>query len=58
MKYLKKSDTTEKKIEEEFINGAHQIELYLKDMRLAKRENLRKYVVVFSGFDVVKLQEV
>ena len=58
LKYLKKSDTTEEKIEEELANGIAQIEKYMKDERLVKRENLKKFVVVFSGFEAVRLQEV
>jgi len=57
LKYIKKGDTTKAKIEKEFADGVHQVELYMGDERLAKLENLRKFVVVFSGFDVVRLLE-
>jgi len=58
LKYIKKSETTEAKIEKEFAEGVRQIEMYMQDERLAKRENLKKFVVVFSGFEVAKLVEV
>jgi len=57
LKYLKKGDTTEKKIEEELADGIHQIEQYMGDKRLAKLESLKKFVVVFSGFEPVRLLE-
>jgi hypothetical protein len=57
LKYIKKGDTTEEKIEQELADGIHQIERYMEDERLAKRENLKKFVVVFSGFEAVRLQE-
>ena len=57
LKYLKKSDTTEEKIEKELADGMIQIRRYMKDERLTNRESLKKFVVVFSGFDAVRLQE-
>ena len=57
LKYIKKGDTTEAKIEEEVAEGISQIEKYMKDERLAKRDNLREFVVVFSGFEPVRLLE-
>ena len=57
-KYIKKSDATEPKIEEELANGITQIERYMEDERLANRPDLKKFVIVFSGFDVVKIQEI
>jgi len=57
LKYIKKSETTEAKIEAKFDEGVLQIQNYMQDERLSKRESLRKYVVVYSGFDVVKMEE-
>ena len=57
LKYIKKGDTTVEKIEEEFADGIRQIERYMKDERLSKRESLKKFIVVFSGFEPVRLQE-
>jgi len=56
-KYIKKSDTTDAKIESELVEGIAQIEEYSKDERISKIPNLKKYVIVFSGYEVVKLQE-
>jgi len=56
-KYIKKSDTTDAKIEEEVAAGKCQIEKYMGDERLARRKSLKKFVVVFSGFEPVKLLE-
>jgi len=57
LKYIKKGDTTKARIEEALAEGMLQIEKYMGDERLASRESLKKFVVVFSGFDAVKLQE-
>ena len=57
LKYIKKSDTTKEKIEEELADGIGQIEKYMKDERLARRKSLKKFVVVFSGFEAVRLHE-
>ena len=58
LKYIKKGETTKGKIEAEFSDGIHQAEAYMQDTRLAANKDLRVFVVVFSGFDVVKLEEV
>jgi len=58
LKYIKKGDTTEAKIEKELADGINQIGLYMKDKRLANRGEIKKFVVVFSGFDVVRLLEI
>ena len=57
LKYIKKGDTTDKKIEEELADGIRQIGIYIKDTRLAQRESLKKFVVVFSGFEPVRVLE-
>jgi len=56
LKYIKKGDTTDAKIEEKLAEGIQQIGKYMKDERLAKRKPL-KFVIVFSGFEAVRLQE-
>lgn len=58
LKYIKKTDTTPANIEKEFVDGVKQIGIYLQDVRLAEWKNLRKFVVVFSGFEVARLEEV
>ena len=57
LKYIKKGDTTEQKIEEEVADAKRQIERYMGDERLARRKSLKKFVVVFSGFEPVRLLE-
>jgi len=57
LKYIKKSDTTDVKIEEEVVAAKRQIEKYMGDERLGRRENLKKFIVVFSGFEPVRLLE-
>ena len=57
IKYLKKSETTEAKVEKALADGVAQINRYLQDERLASRESLKKFVVVFSGFEVACLHE-
>ena len=57
LKYIKKGDATEVKIEKELASGIDQIHDYMKDERLANRENFKKFVVVFVGFEPVRLVE-
>jgi len=58
LKYIKKSEATEAKIEKELADGIVQINNYMKDKRLANRENFKKFVVVFVGFEVARLVEI
>jgi len=58
LKYIKTRETNVAKIEKEFEKGVGQIADYMKDKRLAMLPHLKKFVVVFSGFEVVKLEEV
>ena len=57
-KYLTKSATTDVSVEEKLHEGITQIEGYLKDKRIVNREGLRKYVIVFSGYEAVKIHEI
>ena len=57
LKYIKKGDATDAKIKEELADGINQIQRYMQDKRLAKRENFKKFVVVFVGFEVARLVE-
>ena len=56
-KYLSKNDTNDKNIAEKLQEGITQIEKYLQDKRLINRAGLRKYVIVFSGHEAVKMHE-
>ena len=58
LKYLKKEVATKEKIDEALAAGISQISKYMQDKRLANRENFKKFVVVFVGFEPVKLVEV
>jgi hypothetical protein len=58
LKHLKKDGITDAKIQKEFKAGAQQVKEYIEDNRLSSRPNLKKFVVVFVGFEVVRLEEV
>ena len=57
LKHLKKTGTTEKIIEKELAEATLQVKRYMQDKRLATRENFKKFVVVFVGFEVARLVE-
>ncbi len=56
LKYIKKSEYSEKKLNSKIEEGRRQIEEYSKDERLGSP--LKKYVVVFSGYECKKIVEV
>lgn len=58
LKYIKKSDATIAQINKEWAQGLRQMDSYLQDKRLAARSNLKKFVVVFAGSEVVKQGEI
>ena len=58
LKHLKKGEATPKRIQKAFDAGVDQIATYMKDKRLAGRCDLKKFVVVFAGVEVVRLEEV
>ena len=58
LKYLKRKETTEQSIETKLEEGIAQISRYMKDERLVNREGLKKYIIVFSGYEVVRLEEI
>jgi len=58
LKYVKQSEATPKRIQKAFDEAVEQIGAYMSDKRLANRPDLKKFVVVFSGFEVAKLEEV
>jgi len=57
LKYLKKREATPSKIKDKCAEAVSQIENYLLDERLKNRPNLKKFVVVFAGFEVACLKE-
>ena len=40
-----------------FADGINKVKRYMEDERIAKRRNLKKFVIVFSGFEAVRLHE-
>ncbi|MCL1991245.1 MAG: ATP-binding protein [Defluviitaleaceae bacterium] len=58
LKHLKKDETTESKIEHALNEGIAQIHDYMQDKRLQGRPDLKRFVVVFSGFKVVRVAAV
>jgi len=58
LKYLKRNATTEASIEGKLNEGIAQIESYMKDEGLTNRPGMKKYVIVFSGYEVVKVEEI
>ena len=58
LKYIKASETTPARIEKEFLEASTQMDRYLNDERISNRPNLKKLIIVFSGFEVVRMEEV
>ena len=58
LKYLNKKEGSEAKIEKAKNEAKEQLKNYMKDERLQANKNLRKYVVVFVGFEEFYVEEV
>ena len=58
LKYLKIGDTTDAKIEVKMVEARAKMDQYLTDKRVSNRPNLKKFIIVFSGFDMVRMEEV
>ena len=58
LKYIKKSETTDARIEFELADGRRQINRYIEDDRLSNTPWLKKFIIVFSGFEAVRIEEV
>ena len=58
LKYLQKKEATPAKIEQKLKEGLKQMDKYLVDERIAKRESLKKLIIVFSGFEAIKVEEI
>ena len=61
LKHVKKGvkdKTTEGRIESKLEEGVNQIAEYMQDKRMQGRPNLKKFVVVFAGFEVARLEEI
>ena len=57
LKYIKRKETTPAKVEEKFRDGVKAVEDYLQDDRISQLQNLKKFVIVFSGYEAVKVEE-
>ena len=57
LKYIKRKETTPAKIEEKFRDGVKAVEDYLQDDRISQLQKLKKFVIVFSGYEAVKVEE-
>ena len=58
LKYLSKKDDNKSKIEKAKSEAKEQLKNYMKDERLQANKNLKKYVVVFVGFEKFYVEEV
>ena len=61
LKYVKKGKidkTMQAHVEQKFSDGIAQVAEYMQDRRLAGRPNLKKFVVVFAGFEIARLEEI
>ena len=58
LKYLNKKDDNKSKIEKAKSEAKEQLKNYMKDERLQANKNLKKYVVVFVGFEKFYVEEV
>ena len=58
LKYLSKEKAKVIDVEKLKENGIEQMKRYIKDKRLEKRENLKKFVIVFQGFEKYYIYEV
>ena len=57
LKYMSKEKAKGADKEKLIAQGNEQLQRYMEDKRLAQRANLKKYVVVFIGFEEVIVEE-
>ncbi len=58
LKYLSKEKAKEINNQKLRLDGIEQMERYIKDKRFEKRENLKKFVIIFEGFETYHIYEV
>ena len=58
LKYINKEKAKKVNIKKLVKEAKEQVGRYLEDKRLNEKENLRKYVIVFEGFDKYYLEEI
>ena len=58
LKYMPKKEGKRANKKKLVTSAKEQLEYYIKDKRLEQRENLKKYAIIFSGFEDVLVEEV
>ena len=58
LKHVKKGEATDARVAEKFADGVKQIAGYMQDKRMQGRPDLKKFVVVFVGFEIARLEEI
>ena len=58
LKYLNKEKARKSNIKKLVKEAKEQLEKYLEDKRLSEKENLKKYVIIFEGFEKYYLEEI
>ncbi len=58
LKYLNKQKARGLNIEKLKEDGISQLKKYIKDKRLENRENLKRFVIVFEGFEKYYIYEI
>lgn len=58
LKYLKEKDAKWANMKKLSKEAKEQLEKYLQDKRLANKENLKKFVVIFKGFESYYIEEI
>ena len=58
LKYLNAEKVKQASFEKLKIEALEQMKKYLEDKRLAERKNLKKYIVIFQGFDKFDIFEI
>ena len=58
LKYLNKEVAKKSNVKKLIKTAKEQLENYLRDKRLVEKENLKKYVIIFEGFEKYYLEEI
>ncbi|MBR2786738.1 MAG: AAA family ATPase [Clostridia bacterium] len=58
LKYMPKKEGRKANKKKLLAEAREQLEYYLKDKRLEQRENLKRYAIIFSGFEDVVVEEI
>ena len=57
LKYLNKEKAKKFNLKKSIKDAREQLERYLDDKRMKEKENLKKFVIVFEGFDKYYIEE-